>query len=166
MIKLISTYSILILLNINALAQKILKLDSGVNPNAMVFQVGSEIVFQIAGEKNNWHYSQIEAIDPEKKQISIATGVVSIDDITAVRNLNPYPFLRSVSMGLKVFAGTGAIMSGIGIAKGDIASPNFLKFSAATGVVGFILGVCVRHKTYYLGKNRRSKLRALDLTPA
>jgi hypothetical protein len=160
------TYCLLILLNINVLAQKILKLDSGINPSAMVFQAGSEIVFQLAGEKDNWHRDLIEAIDPEKKQIRIATGIVSIDDITAIRNLNPYPFTRAVSLGLKAFSITGSFWSLIGIARGDIASKNFLVFSGATGLVGWIIGICVRHKTYYLGKNRRSKLRALDLTPA
>jgi hypothetical protein len=166
MIKSIFTYSILILLNINVLAQKILKLDSGINPNAMIFQEGSEIVFQLAGEKNNWHRDQIEAIDTEKKQIRIATGIVSINDITAIRNLNPYPFLRKVSGGLKIFAISGSFWSGIGVLKGDEASKNFFIFSSATGLTGWILGICVRHKTYYLGKNRRSKLHALDLTPA
>jgi hypothetical protein len=166
MIKHLFTYSLLILLNINVLAQKILKLDSGMNPNSMVFQVGSEIVFQLAGEKNNWHQAEIEAIDTEKKQIRIATGVVSLNDITAIRNMNPYPFLRKLSLGLKVFAVTGSFWSVIGILKGDSASKNFMIFSSATGVLGWVIGVCVRHKTYYLGKNRRSRLHALDLTPA
>jgi hypothetical protein len=166
MIKHLFTYSLLILLNINVLAQKILKLDSGINPSAMVFQEGSEIIFQIAGEKNNWHQAQIEAIDTEKKQIRIATGVVSIDDITAVRNMNPYPFLRKVSGGLKIFSLSGSFWSLIGIVNGDEPSKNFLIFSGATGIMGWIIGICVRHKTYHLGKNRRSRLLALDLTPA
>jgi hypothetical protein len=166
MIKHLFTYCLLILLNINALAQKILKLDSGINPNAMVFQVGSQILFQLAGEKNNWHQAEIEAIDTEKKQIRIATGIVSLNDITAIRNLNPYPFLRKLSWGLKVFALTGSFWSIIGVVNGDSASKNFLIFSSTTGIVGWIIGICVRHKTYYLGKNRRSRLHALDLTPA
>jgi hypothetical protein len=166
MIRYIFTFFTLMLLNINVLAQKILKLDSGINPNAMVFQVGSEIVFQLVGEKNNWHQDRIESIDTEKKQFGIATGMVAIADITAIRNLNPYPFWRSIGLGLKVFALTGSFWSAIGIAKGDSASKNFLIFSGATGIVGWMMGICVRHKTYYLGKNRRSQLRALDLTPA
>ena len=166
MIKPIFTYCLLILLNINVLAQKIIKLDSGINPNAMIFQVGSEIVFQLVGEKNNWHRDPIEAIDTDKKQITIATGIVRIDDITAIRNLNPYPFWRKISAGLKFFAISGSFWSGIGILNGDEASKNFLIFSGTTGFVGWIIGICVRHRTYHLGKNRRSKLWVLDITPA
>ncbi|MEO0043695.1 MAG: hypothetical protein RL329_3143 [Bacteroidota bacterium] len=166
MTRLFFALTLLITLNINVLAQKILKLDSGINPNAMVFKVGSEIIFQLAGEKNNWHRDRIEAIDTEKKRIAIATGMVAVADITAIRNLNPYPFWRKIAHGLKVFSLSGFFWSGIGVLNGDAASKGFFIFCGGTWATGWLIGVLVRHKTYQLGKNQRSRLHVLDLTPA
>jgi hypothetical protein len=163
--KFFSTVMLCIGLIINGFSQKLLKLDSGKNPNAMVYQVGSSITFQLAGESRNWHTDYIEAIDYDLKSMTISTGVVAVRDIVAVRDPNPYPFLRKIAYGLQIFALSGAVWSSIGFALKSQNSVGFLILSACCGATGWVIAKLTRHKTYHVGKNRRAQLRVLDLTP-
>ena len=126
------------------------------------FFQGDLLLFQLEGEEG-WFEETIEEIYVEDDLILFTNRIVPISKISAIRDVDRFPFLKGLGNKLIVFAGVFFTYSLLATLSGWNLSVDTAIIGGSALVVGLILKWLFKHKTWRIKGRKRLRAITLDI---